>query len=46
MNFVSIHTLANAADWHANMAIKAYRKREYATYIRHIRIADQLRSAA
>lgn len=36
-------TLSNAADWHATMAIKAYRKREWDTYRRHIRIADKLR---
>jgi hypothetical protein len=35
-------TLSNAADWHATMAIKAYRKRQYNDYRRHIRIADQL----
>jgi hypothetical protein len=32
------------SDWHATMALKAYRRRDYATYTRHIRIADQLRS--
>lgn len=36
-------TISNAADWHANMALKAYRKRDYDTYVRHIKIADQLR---
>lgn len=39
-------TILNAADWHANMAMKAYRKREWATYRRHIRIADKLRRSA
>lgn len=39
-------TTANAADWHAAMALKAYRKRDYQTYTRHIRIADQLRETA
>jgi hypothetical protein len=38
--------LSNAADWHAHQALKAYRKKQYDTYRRHIRIADQLRSAA
>ena len=36
-------TLANAADWHATMAMKAYRKRQWKDYRRHIRIADSLR---
>ena len=31
-----------AADWHGEMAMKAYRKRDYKTYTRHIRIADAL----
>lgn len=31
---------ARVAEWHGAMAIKAYRKRDYETYIRHIRIAD------
>jgi hypothetical protein len=31
------------ADWHATQALKAYRKRDYETYVRHIRIADDLR---
>jgi hypothetical protein len=34
------------ADWHATMALKAYRKRDYADYRRHIRIADDLRFCA
>jgi hypothetical protein len=41
---VNTTTLQNAADWHATMALKAYRKRDYETYTRHIRIADKLRS--
>jgi hypothetical protein len=45
MNYVSQITLSNTADWHATMALKAYRKRQYADYRRHIRIADELRSA-
>lgn len=38
-------TTHNAADWHAAQAIKAYRKKkpDYASYRRHIRIADDLR---
>lgn len=37
------HTLASVADWHATQALKAYRKRDYETFTRHIRIADDLR---
>lgn len=37
--------LEATADWHATQAIKAYRKRDYETFTRHIRIADQLRAA-
>lgn len=44
-SYVSQTTLSNAADWHATMALKAYRKRQYTEYTRHIRIADELRSA-
>jgi hypothetical protein len=36
------NTLRNAADWHVTMALKAYRKRAYADYRRHIKIADSL----
>ncbi|MCP1937346.1 hypothetical protein J2R95_003141 [Bradyrhizobium japonicum] len=36
-------TALNAADWHAAMALKAYRRRDYETYTRHIHIADDLR---
>ena len=43
---MSSTTINNAADWHATMAMKAYRKRQYADYRRHIRIADELRNAA
>jgi hypothetical protein len=45
-SYISAITISNAADWHANMALKAYRKRQYKDYTRHIRIADKLRSAA
>jgi hypothetical protein len=43
VNYVSQTTLSNTADWHATMAMKAYRKRQYNDYRRHIRIADALR---
>jgi hypothetical protein len=43
---MNITTINNAADWHANMASKAYRKRLYADYRRHIKIADTLRATA
>lgn len=38
-------TVNNAADWHAEQAIKAYRKKkpDYAAYRRHIATADALR---
>ncbi|MGM5019249.1 hypothetical protein [Tardiphaga sp. 367_B4_N1_1] len=42
MNLV---TMNNAADWHAHQAMKAYRKREYDVYRRHLSIADGLREA-
>jgi hypothetical protein len=38
--------LEATADWHATMALKAYRKRDYANYRRHIGIADDLRFIA
>jgi hypothetical protein len=41
---VTITTLSNAADWHATMAMKAYRKRLYKDYRRHIVIADDIRA--
>jgi hypothetical protein len=40
---IGMTQLSNAADWHATMALKAYRKRLYKDYRRHIRIADKLR---
>lgn len=43
---MTITSLNNAADWHARMALKAYRKRDYDVYTRHIKIADQLRYQA
>jgi hypothetical protein len=39
---MTYETVTNAADWHATMALKAYRKRDYADYRRHIRIRDAL----
>ncbi len=36
-------TLDNAATWHATMALKAYRRKDWETYTRHIKIADGLR---
>jgi hypothetical protein len=40
---MNVTTVQNAADWHSNQALKAYRRRDYDTYRRHIRIADELR---
>ena len=31
-----------AADWHGNQAVKAYRRRDYEAYVRHVRIADKI----
>jgi hypothetical protein len=42
---LNLTTLNNAADWHAHQAVKAYRKRLYKDYRRHIRSADDLRMA-
>jgi hypothetical protein len=42
---MNLATLSNTADWHATMALKAYRKRQYGDYRRHIGIADDLRLA-
>lgn len=41
---MNLTTLRNAADWHAHQAIKAYRKRDYDTFRRHLCIADDLRA--
>ena len=35
-------TRQRAADWHGVQAIKAYRRRDYETMVRHLRIADQI----
>ena len=43
---MSSTTISNAADWHATMAMKAYRKKQWEDYLRHIRIADALRKPA
>ena len=45
-SYISATTLSNTADWHAHQAMKAYRKRLYKEYRRHIRIADELRRDA
>lgn len=37
--------IERVADWHATVALKAYRKRDYKTFARHIRIADSLRGS-
>jgi hypothetical protein len=41
---ISYLTISNTADWHATMAMKAYRKKQWADYRRHIAIADFLRN--
>ncbi len=43
---MSTTTINNAADWHATQALKAYRKKQWKDYRRHIRIADELRRAS
>jgi hypothetical protein len=40
-----MNIIAAVADWHSVQALKAYRKRDYKTYTRHIRIADSLRTS-
>jgi hypothetical protein len=42
--YISALTLSNTADWHATMAMKAYRKKQWDAYRRHIAIADELRA--
>jgi hypothetical protein len=44
MSFVYEMHKYNTADWHATMAMKAYRKKQWDVYRRHIKIADELRS--
>lgn len=39
---VNLAIRQRVADWHGQQAAKAYRKRQYAIYIRHARIADKL----
>lgn len=36
--------IERVANWHAERALTAYRKRRYKEYVRHIKIADQLRA--
>jgi hypothetical protein len=33
---------ANAAYWHGEQAVKAYRRKDLVAYVRHIQIADHL----
>jgi hypothetical protein len=42
--YINLLTLNNTADWHATMAMKAYRKKQWDAYRRHISIADSLRT--
>lgn len=35
-------TRMRAADWHGVQAMKAYRRRDYEAFTRHIRIADSI----
>ncbi len=39
-------TINNAAYWHVTQALKAYRKKQWKDYCRHIRIADELLRAS
>lgn len=32
----------NAADWHGEQAVKAYRRKDMVAYVRHVQIADYL----
>lgn len=43
-SYINLDTISNAADWHATMAMKAYRKKQWDVYRRHIKIADELRA--
>jgi hypothetical protein len=40
---MSLLQIGNTADWHATMAMKAYRKKQYDAYRRHITSCDSLR---
>lgn len=44
MDDMNLTTIRNAADWHAHQAMKAYRKRDYDAFRRHLCIADDLRA--
>lgn len=35
-------TRQRAADWHGVQAVKAYRRKDYEAFTRHIKIADKL----
>ncbi len=43
-SYISLITLLNVADWHATTAMKAYRKKQWEDYRRHIKKADSLRA--
>jgi hypothetical protein len=34
--------LPAVAQWHGIQAVKAYRRKDYDAYVRHVRIADKL----
>jgi hypothetical protein len=40
--YINLTTLDNAAAWHATMAMKAYRKKQWDAYRRHIKLFDHL----
>jgi hypothetical protein len=33
---------SNAANWHGEQAVKAYRRKDMVAYVRHVQIADHL----
>jgi aminoglycoside phosphotransferase len=33
---------SNAANWHGEQAVKAYRRKDMVAYVRHVKIADHL----
>jgi hypothetical protein len=33
---------SNAADWHGEQAVKAYRRKDMDSYVRHVALADHL----
>jgi hypothetical protein len=44
--YLSPETLNGTADWHGNQAVKAFRRRDYDAYKRHIDRHDELRQQA